>query len=196
MFIQKKNHLALFQEKRASAEHPAAINPNHVYEEFKARLGLNGRVAGILTGIYRAMWFVYFPILFIGGWIAAQAWIGGYDWNPYPLLLLLIVGDLIQLLGGPIIQVGQHLASVHSELRAEATHEVHKKSFTDIEAMQSRLEKLEIENRELLEWIKENAVIHVSEEARTLKGPAPVLPLEAFSAGAAPALPTEAPNAE
>lgn len=196
MFLPTKKHLALFQEKRAGAEHPSTINPNHVYEEFKARLGLNGRIAGILTGLYRAMWFVYFLLLLIGGWIALQVWLGQSTWNPYPFFLLLIVGNLVQLLGGPIIQVGQHLASAHSELRAEAAYEVNKKSVIDIETMQRRLETLEIENHELLEWIKENAVIHVSEEARTLKAPAPVLPPEAFNAMPAPVLQPETPSAE
>jgi len=199
MFLSSKLHLDVLREHKQHAlesGQPVVLNPNKVHEEFKKRLGLNGRAAGILTGVYGVMWFVYVPMLFIGGWMALQAWRGEAAWDLYPLLLLLIIGNLIQLLGGPIIQVGLNLASAHSELRAEAAYEVHKKSFADLEAMQSQLEKLEIENRELLQWIKENAVIHVSEEAQTLKAPMPVLPLEAFSAPPTPALPPEADGAE
>lgn len=185
MFLTNKLHLDVFREhqKRAEASgqaHP--LNPNRVHEEFKARLGFNGKVASVLTGIYGAMWFVYFLVLFMGGWMLLQVLLGSRAWDQYPFLLLLFIGNLIQLLGGPIIQVGQNLSAAHSELRAEADYEVNKKSFADILDVQSRLEKLETENRELLQWIKENAVIHVSEEARTLRAPAPVLPPETPSA--------------
>lgn len=180
MFLSNKLHLDVFREHQKRAEESGQghlLNPNQVHEEFKARLGLNGKVAGVLTGIYGSMYFVYFLAVFMAGWMLLQSLLGK-PFDPYPFLLLLFIGNLIQLLGGPIIQVGQNLSAAHSELRAEADYEVNKKSFADILDVQSRLEKLETENRELLQWIKENAVIHVSEEARTLRAPAPVLPAE------------------
>ncbi|HEU5369352.1 MAG TPA: DUF1003 domain-containing protein [Ktedonobacterales bacterium] len=196
MFLSSKLHLAILREhKRRAVEsgQPVVLNPNEVHEEFKARLGFNGKVATIMTGIYGSMYFVYFLVCFMAGWMLWQTIMGHKAFDPYPFLLLLFIGNLIQLVGGPIIQVGQNLSSAHSELRAEADYEVNKKSFADVEQMQNRLEKLELENRELLHWIKENAVIHVSEEARTLKGPQPELPAVDASA-ASPA--SETPNAE
>jgi uncharacterized membrane protein len=181
MFLSNKLHLDVFREhqKRAEASGQShLLNPNQVHEAFKARLGLNGKVAGVLTGIYGSMYFVYFLILLMAGWMLWQGAIAGKPFDPFPFVFLLFIGNLIQLLGGPIIQVGQNLSAAHSELRAEADYEVNKKSFADILDVQARLEKLETENRELLQWIKENAVIHVSEEARTLRAPAPVLPVE------------------
>ncbi len=158
MFLQTKAHLAVFKEhlQRSKEQGVGPVNPNAVHEEFKARLGFNGKVATILTGVYGSMYFVYFLALFMAGWMTWQSIMGKAAFDPYPFLLLLFIGNLIQLVGGPIIQVGQNLSSAHSELRAEADYEVNKKSFSDIEAMQSRLEKLELENRELLQWLKEN----------------------------------------
>jgi len=176
MFLVNKTHLAILREhqKRAAESGQShVLNPNEVHEEFKARLGFNGKVATIMTGVYGSMYFVYFLILFMGGWMLWQGAVSGKPFDPYPFLLLLFIGNLIQLIGGPIIQVGQNLSSAHSELRAEADYEVNKKSFSDIQEMQNRMEKLEVENRELLQWIKENAVIHVSQEAQTLKASAP-----------------------
>jgi uncharacterized membrane protein len=196
MFLSSKLHLAVLREhKRRAVEsgQPVVLNPNEVHEEFKARLGLNGKVATIMTGIYGSMYFVYFLVCFMAGWMLWQTFMGHGAFDPYPFLLLLFIGNLIQLIGGPIIQVGQNLSSAHSELRAEADYEVNKKSFADLEQMQNRLEKLELENRELLHWIKENAVIHVSEEARTLKGPQP--DFSALDADTAPPA-SEAPSAE
>ena len=158
MFLQTKSHLAVLREhlQRAKETGVGAINPNEVHEEFKTRLGFNGKVATVLTGVYGSMYFVYFLALFMAGWMVWQSLIGKQAFDPYPFLLLLFIGNLIQLVGGPIIQVGQNLSSAHSELRAEADYEVNKKSFADVEAMQTRLEKLELENRELLQWLKDN----------------------------------------
>ncbi|HEY7349149.1 MAG TPA: DUF1003 domain-containing protein [Ktedonobacterales bacterium] len=176
MFLANKLHLDVLREHKQRAEEsgaPVVLNPNEVHEEFKARLGLNGKVATVMTGVYGSMYFVYFLVCFMAGWMLWQSLMGHGAFDPYPFLLLLFIGNLIQLVGGPIIQVGQNLSSAHSELRAEADYEVNKKSFADLQDMQARLEKLELENRELLQWIKQNAVIHVSQEAQTLKAPPP-----------------------
>ncbi len=154
-----KKHLDIFREfhKKATESGTAQpLNPNEVHEEFKARLGLNGKVATVLTGVYGSMWFVYFLALSCAVWILLQEWLGKQAFDPVPFALLLLIGNFIQLFGGPIIQVGQNLSAAHSELRAEADYEVNKKSFADIQEVQARLEKLELENRELLQWLKEN----------------------------------------
>jgi uncharacterized membrane protein len=161
MFLSTKHHLAIFREHKQRALEsglPPILNPNEVHEEFKARLGVNGKVATVLTGIYGSMWFVYFLVLITAGWMLLQSFLSKKAFDPYPYAFLLFCGNLIQLVGGPIIQVGQNLSSAHSELRAEADYEVNKKSFADIEAMQARLEKLELENHELLQWLKEHTV--------------------------------------
>jgi uncharacterized membrane protein len=184
MFLANKLHLDVLREhqKRAAESGEShVLNPNEVHQEFKARLGLNGKVATVMTGVYGSMFFVYFLIVFMAGWMIWQSVMGHQAFDPYPFLLLLFIGNLIQLVGGPIIQVGQNLSSAHSELRAEADYEVNKKSFSDILNVQTRLEKLETENRELLEWIKENAVIHVSQESQTLKSPPLDLPSEVLN---------------
>ena len=135
-----------------------AINPNEVHEEFKTRLGINGKIATILTGIYGSMWFVYFLCLFCAGWMLWQNFFFQKPFDPYPFAFLLFIGNLVQLLGCPIIQVGQNLSSAHSELRAEADYEVNKMNFTRIEEMQKRIETLSTENHEILEWLKENEI--------------------------------------
>ena len=162
MFHTGKEHIKIFHEHKKRINESgkiSAINPNEVHEEFKQRLGLNGKVAAVLTGVYGSMWFVYLLCFFTLGWMLWQSYFTNKPFDPYPFAFLLFIGNLVQLLGGPIIQVGQNLSSAHSELRAEADYEVNKKSFIDIETMQSRLESLERENHEILEWLKENAIM-------------------------------------
>lgn len=137
-----KRHLALFHERR-KAVGAQRINVNAVHEEFKVRLGGNGKVASVLTAIYGSMWFVYFLALGVTSWMLVQSLLGKRAFDPYPFIFCLFVGNLIQLVGGPIIQVGQNLASVHSELRAEADYHVNQESFAlleEIKAMQGVLE--------------------------------------------------------
>lgn len=162
MFNYNKRHMAIFYEHKKRAKESGkihAINPNQVNNEFKASLEINGKIASVMTGVFGSMWFVYFLVVFTIGWMLWESYFDNKPLDPYPFAFLLFIGNLVQLLGGPIIQVGQNLASAHSELRAEADYEVNKKSFEHIEEVQKRLEKLEQENHNMLKWLKENALL-------------------------------------
>jgi uncharacterized membrane protein len=169
MFNAKQKHMLIFQEHKNRAIESGkghAINPNQVHDEFQASLGFNGKVARVMTGIFGSMWFVYFLVVFTAGWMLWESHFDNKPLDPYPFAFLLFIGNLVQLIGGPIIQVGQNFASAHSELRAEADYEVNKKSFEHIEAMQKRLEKLEQENHEMIKWLKDNAAIRIDNAER------------------------------
>src|SRR5579885_1197438 len=90
MFLQTKAHLAVFKEhlQRSKEQGVGPVNPNAVHEEFKARLGFNGKVATVLTGVYGSMYFVYFLALFMAGWMTWQSIMGKAAFDPYPFLLL------------------------------------------------------------------------------------------------------------
>ena len=48
-----------------------------------------------MTGVYGSMYFVYFLILFMAGWMTWQSFMGHSAFDPYPFLLLLFIGNLI-----------------------------------------------------------------------------------------------------
>jgi uncharacterized membrane protein len=129
----EKRHLQIFHAKLLQGKSPQAVNVNQVDSEFKVSLGFNGKVATVLTSVYGSMWFVYFLVLATAGWMLWQGYVDKRPFDPYPFAFLLFIGNLIQLVGGPIIQVGQNLASAHSELRAEADYHVNKASFEQLE---------------------------------------------------------------
>jgi uncharacterized membrane protein len=128
-----KRYLQIFHRQMIQGKSPQDVNVNQVNDEFKVSLGFNGKVATVLTMVYGSMWFVYFLVTVTLGWILWQSFFDKHPFDPYPFAFLLFMGNLIQLIGGPIIQVGQNLASAHSELRAEADYHVNQASFERLE---------------------------------------------------------------
>lgn len=153
-----KRHLQIFH-KRIQEEGPLNVNVNQVNDEFKVSLGWNGKVATVLTMVYGSMWFVYFLVIVTAGWMLWQGYFDKRPFDPYPFAFLLFIGNLIQLVGGPIIQVGQNLASAHSELRAEADYHVNKASFERIEHIDQAIldisKRIEQQNKLILQLMQD-----------------------------------------
>jgi len=133
------SHLRLFHAHKDEKGNAHSINVNDIHRESHQRF--NDKVAKVTTTIYGSMWFVYFLAAATFGWMLWQSYLTHKPFDPYPFAFLLFMGNLIQLLGGPIIQVGQNLSSAHSELRAESDFEVNKESFTKLETVEQHLLK-------------------------------------------------------
>ena len=128
--VRSQQHLRLLRARHQSGEHIA--NVNAVHAEYVQRLGLNGHIATVLTAVYGSMYFFYLLVFSCVAWIAIQEVLGARAFDPLPFALLLLVGNFVQLFGGPIIQVGQNLSTAHSELRAESDHHIHQQNAADI----------------------------------------------------------------
>lgn len=156
-----KRHLHIFHMKLLEEKSPQNVNVNQVNDEFKVSLGFNGKVATLLTAVYGSMWFVYFLVTVTAGWMLWQSYFDKHPFDPYPFAFLLFMGNLIQLVGGPIIQVGQNLASAHSELRAEADYHVNKASFERLEQIEQAClditKRIEQQNKLILQLMQNQA---------------------------------------
>src|ERR1700716_2421681 len=85
--------------------------------------GFNKWLALLITNGVGNMWFFYFLMVFIGGWILLSK-VGPLSFDPYPFaLMLLIVGGIFQALAMVAIMVGQNVQSAASDARAETDHE-------------------------------------------------------------------------
>ena len=85
--------------------------------------GFNKWLALLITSGVGNMWFFYFLIVFIGGWILLSK-LGPLGFDPYPFaLMLLIVGGIFQALAMVAIMVGQNVQAAASDARAETDHE-------------------------------------------------------------------------
>jgi uncharacterized membrane protein len=116
--------------KKEQEQYGPIVNVNKVRAKTSS---FNDAIAVALTSLYGSMWFVYFLIAFISGWMLWQGFITKSAFDPYPFVFLLFLGNLIQLIGGPVIQVGQNITQKHAELIAEADHVVNKSNYEKIE---------------------------------------------------------------
>ena len=104
--------------------------------------GFNKWLALFITKGVGNMWFFYFLIVFMGGWMLLSK-LGLLSFDPYPFaLMLLIVGGIFQALAMVAIMVGQNVQSAASDARAETDHEtleaIHKLTAQSVEILESQ----------------------------------------------------------
>lgn len=120
---------------------PSRHKPKNPNVQHKEKLGLQDRVALIITGAVGTMYAVYVFALVMGGWILWQAFIANKPFDPFPFAFLLFLGNIVQLLLMPLIMVGQNLQGRHSEIRAEEEFKTTESSYKDIEEILVRLDQ-------------------------------------------------------
>ena len=69
------------------------IKPGTVAEQY---VGINGRIAAVITRAVSTMWAFYLAAILLLGWIAL-AYVGIIKFDPYPFAFLLFLPTLLQL---------------------------------------------------------------------------------------------------
>jgi uncharacterized membrane protein len=121
--------------------------PQNVNQKHKSTLGLQDRIAVVVTTAIGTMYAVYFFALFMGGWILWQGHLSGAPFDPYPFAFLLFMGNIVQLLLMPLIMVGQNIQSRHAQIRADEEYKTTMTSYHDIEHI---LAHLDAQDKQLL----------------------------------------------
>ncbi|MCL5773018.1 MAG: DUF1003 domain-containing protein [Firmicutes bacterium] len=134
-------------EKHKHARH----KPENVNEKHKTKLGLQDRIALVITAAVGTMYAVYFFAICMAGWMLWQNYFTNKPFDPYPFAFLLFLGNIVQLLLMPLIMVGQNLQGQHSEIRAEEEFKITTTSYHDIEHI---LKHLEAQDEEILRQTK------------------------------------------
>lgn len=125
--------------------------PENVNEKHKSQLGLQDRIALVITTGIGTMYAVYFFAFFMASWMLWQGFFNHKPFDPYPFAFLLFLGNIIQLLLMPLIMVGQNIQGRHAAIRSEEEYKTTKTSYEDIEYI---LKTLEAQNQELLKQSK------------------------------------------
>jgi uncharacterized membrane protein len=99
-------------------EERKAVKPKRVREHY---VGINGRIAAILTRGVGTMWAFYVALFGQLGWMAL-ATIGIIKFDPYPFAFLLFLGNVAQLLLMFVIMVGQGVLGQAGDTRAQQTY--------------------------------------------------------------------------
>lgn len=126
------------------------LNLRHKPENINVRhhksLGLQDRIALIITGGVGTMYAVYFFAMFMAGWMLWQTFYAQKPFDPFPFAFLLFLGNIVQLLLMPLIMVGQNLQGRHAEIRAEEEFKTTQSSYKDIEQI---LLHLDIQDKQM-----------------------------------------------
>ncbi len=113
-------------------------------------LGLNGRLAVLITNKFGSMGTFYLLVIWMFGWMTlATLGIGILRKDPYPFTFLLFLSNLVQLFALPILAVGQQVLSRASDKQAEQTF----KDAETILELQDEVHKLIMVNNQLTEEI-------------------------------------------
>lgn len=126
--------------------HPQNINQIH-----KQKLGIQDRIALIITSAIGTMYAVYILAIGLVGWMLWQTYFARQPFDPFPFLFLLFLGNIIQLLLMPLIMVGQNIQGKHAEIRAEEEYKTTQTSYQDIEYI---LNRLDTQDKELIKQTK------------------------------------------
>lgn len=125
--------------------------PRNVSKLHKQQLGLQDRIALVITTAIGTMYAVYFLVLVMAGWILWQGHLTHQPFDPYPFAFLLFLGNIVQLLLMPLIMVGQNIQARHADLRDEEEYNTTLSSYKDIEHI---LLRLDAQDQELLKQTK------------------------------------------
>jgi uncharacterized membrane protein len=138
--------MALLEPIKHPRPEPQNINVKH-----KSTLGMQDRIALIMTTGIGTMYAVYFFAVFMAGWMLWQTYFIHKPFDPFPFAFLLFLGNIVQLLLMPLIMVGQNIQGRHAEIRAEEEYKTTMTSYKDIEHILGRLDS---QDQELLKQTK------------------------------------------
>jgi uncharacterized membrane protein len=139
--------MSLIEKRDKSLRH----KPENVNVAHENRLGVQDRIALLITTAIGTMYAVYAFAIWMAGWMLWQTHFAHRAFDPYPFAFLLFMGNIIQLLLMPLIMVGQNIQAKHAELRAEEEFNTTQTSYHDIEHI---LEHLDAQDKELLRQTK------------------------------------------
>ncbi|HKU18617.1 MAG TPA: DUF1003 domain-containing protein [Candidatus Saccharimonadales bacterium] len=125
--------------------------PQNVNAQHQAGLGLQDRLALVITAAVGTMYAVYFFMAVLAGWMLWQGVVARHPFDPYPFAFLLFIGNIVQLLLMPLIMVGQNIQARHAELRADEEYKTTLSSYHDLEVI---LKHLDSQDTELLRQTK------------------------------------------
>ena len=101
---------------------PDHTEPDHAVTSGTERVGVNGSIAAALTRWVGSMLAVYLALIVVGGWMALATWGPLRRVDPYPFAFMLFLNNVVQLLLGLAILVGQRVLGAAADGRAEQTY--------------------------------------------------------------------------
>ncbi|MBU4086745.1 MAG: DUF1003 domain-containing protein [Nanoarchaeota archaeon] len=100
------------------------------------------RAADKLTYFAGSWTFIMIFLTFIVIWMAINALVIVYKWDPYPFILLNLVLSCLAAMQAPIILMSQNREAQRDRLRSQYDYQVNLKAEREIRDMQKDLEEI------------------------------------------------------
>jgi uncharacterized membrane protein len=104
-------------------------------------MGRNDAIAAAITRWVGSMWAVYVSTTIILAWMALGKWGPLQAVDPYPYRVMLLIGNLVQVLLCFVILVGQGVLSRAADQRAEQTYRNAEAIFGQVAELQRHLDR-------------------------------------------------------
>jgi CRP/FNR family cyclic AMP-dependent transcriptional regulator len=117
----------------------AMRNPNEVIEE-KATWG--DQIADTLVGIGGSWAFIMAFSVLTSIYVAANVWLKGHAWDPYPFILLNLFLSLLAAIQAPVIMMSQNRQDRKDRVRSELDYAVNRRAEQEIQGLARKLNLL------------------------------------------------------
>jgi uncharacterized membrane protein len=111
-----------------------------VHDEMEARAGLGQRVADRIAGFGGSWPFIGLFFLFLGIWIALNAYVLRSGFDPFPFILLNLILSCVSAIQAPLILMSQNRQGEKDREQAAHDYEVNLKAELEILQLHERID--------------------------------------------------------
>ncbi|MFY8091914.1 MAG: DUF1003 domain-containing protein [Niveispirillum sp.] len=129
--------------------HRQAISRNS-HSDFEASMSFGDRLADRVASVGGSWRFVIGFGLVMAVWMALNAAIWGFAWDPYPFILLNLMLSTLAALQAPIIMMSQNRQAAKDRIQANMDYEINLKAELEIMALHEKLDRLRTDEVEAL----------------------------------------------
>jgi uncharacterized membrane protein len=114
----------------------ASRNPNEVIEE---KYTFGERIADEVASFGGSWTFIIIFGIVLAAWTAANVWLRGKAWDPYPFILLNLFLSMLAAIQAPVIMMSQNRQDKKDRLRSELDFDVNRRAEAEIQNLSRKL---------------------------------------------------------
>jgi uncharacterized membrane protein len=115
------------------------------HKKHKDTLSVGDKFADWVAAIMGSWKFIILQTVFVASWMVFNVIAYTHHWDPYPFILLNLLFSTQAAYAAPIIMMAQNRDTERDRVHAEEDYETNRKAKEEIEELQKRLSRIEIE---------------------------------------------------
>ncbi len=134
------------------------LNTKTWHEVYSERLSFGQKMADRVANGMGSWTFIGWQTLFVAIWMTLNVVAFSYHWDVYPFILLNLLFSTQAAYAAPIIMMAQNRQNQRDRVQAQKDYDTNKEAKLEIEALQAKLNAIEVEKLDkilkILEEIK------------------------------------------